>query len=107
MHPAVTFDPEKLAAVCRKHHVLVLEAFGSAVRDDFDPNRSDVDLIVRYDRAKRRASLLECDAFAFMEIGEDMAEVFGRETDVVNVDAVSSPHFLPEAMKATERLYAA
>ena len=107
MHPAVTFDPEKLAAVCRKYHVRVVEAFGSAVRDDFDPDSSDVDLLVLFDREKRRAWLAEHGGLASLRLHDEMEEVFGRPCDVVNIDAVENPYFLHQAMKHREPLYAA
>jgi predicted nucleotidyltransferase len=33
---------EEIAELCRKHHVRRLSVFGSAARDDFDPQRSDI-----------------------------------------------------------------
>ena len=106
MHPAVTYDPEELAAVCRKHNVKVLEAFGSAVRDDFQPDRSDVDLLVLYGHrgAPPEGVPRGLDALA---IREELAAVFGRPVDVVNVRAVSNPYFFESAFSHRERLYAA
>ena len=107
MHAAVTYDPEKLAAVCRKHGVRLLEAFGSVVRDDFDPSRSDVDLLCLYDRAKRRAFMREHGGLAAFAIREEMAEVFGRSCDFVDVDLVENPYFFANALRTRERLYTA
>lgn len=40
----------EIADLCRRFHVRRLEVFGSAARGtDFDPARSDVDLLVTYD----------------------------------------------------------
>lgn len=36
-------------AVCRDHSVKQLYAFGSAVTDHFNPERSDIDLLVEID----------------------------------------------------------
>jgi predicted nucleotidyltransferase len=38
---------EPILKACRKYEVARLAAFGSVVRDDFDPDRSDVDFAVR------------------------------------------------------------
>ena len=39
-----------IAELCRRFHVNRLEVFGSAARgSDFDPARSDVDLLVTYE----------------------------------------------------------
>jgi predicted nucleotidyltransferase len=38
-----------IAELCRRFHVTQLDVFSSAARDsDFDPYRSDVDLVVTY-----------------------------------------------------------
>jgi len=37
---------EAIAELCRKYSVQRLFAFGSAIRDDFRPGESDVDLLV-------------------------------------------------------------
>src|ERR1039457_7401821 len=44
----IAIDREKLAALCRARGVRKLSLFGSVVRGDFDPNRSDVDALVEY-----------------------------------------------------------
>jgi predicted nucleotidyltransferase len=40
---------DAIAAACARHSVLRLEAFGSALRDDFVPGQSDVDLLVEFE----------------------------------------------------------
>jgi len=41
----IQLDREKIAAFCRAHGIRKLSLFGSVLRDDFDPARSDVDLL--------------------------------------------------------------
>jgi predicted nucleotidyltransferase len=41
---------DELRAVCRRFHVRRLDLCGSAARGDFDPQRSDVDFLVEFDR---------------------------------------------------------
>ena len=48
MQPIITENREKIAELCRTHHVRRLSVFGSAVRDDFDSSNSDVDLLVEF-----------------------------------------------------------
>jgi uncharacterized protein len=38
----------EIAALCRQFRVRRLEAFGSAVREDFDPAKSDLDFLVEF-----------------------------------------------------------
>jgi predicted nucleotidyltransferase len=46
--PFIAEKREEIAELCRKHHVKRLAIFGSAVRDDFDPSRSDVDVVIDF-----------------------------------------------------------
>jgi len=39
---------DAIADACRRHQVLRMHLFGSALRDDFDPARSDLDLLVEF-----------------------------------------------------------
>ena len=54
MIPVLDQHRAEIAALCRQFHVLRLDLFGSAAREvDFDPARSDVDLLVTFDPAAR------------------------------------------------------
>lgn len=44
----IKIDQEKIAAFCRTHGIGRLSLFGSVLRDDFDPVRSDVDVLVEF-----------------------------------------------------------
>ena len=47
MHAEILRHRDTLVALCRRHGVARLDVFGSAARGvDFDPARSDVDLLV-------------------------------------------------------------
>ena len=53
-----------IAELCKRFHVKRLEVFGSAARgSDFDPARSDVDLLVTYESSTSRPTLEEYFAF--------------------------------------------
>ena len=39
---------DAIADACRQHQVLRMHLFGSALRDDFDPTRSDLVLLVEF-----------------------------------------------------------
>ena len=45
---SLSFDKSKLPAVSRKWKIAELSLFGSALRDDFEPD-SDVDLVVKFE----------------------------------------------------------
>ncbi len=44
----ITLDRAQLAAFCQKHGIRKLSLFGSILRDDFNPDRSDVDFLVEF-----------------------------------------------------------
>lgn len=44
----IAIDREILAALCRARDVQRLSLFGSVIRDDFDPDKSDIDILVEY-----------------------------------------------------------
>jgi len=41
----IPIDRERIAEFCRAHGIRKLSLFGSVLRDDFDPARSDVDAL--------------------------------------------------------------
>lgn len=45
---AIPIPHERIAEFCRKWGIRKLSFFGSVVRDDFDPERSDVDVLVEF-----------------------------------------------------------
>lgn len=44
----INLDHEKIAAFCRARGIRRLSLFGSVLRDDFDPDRSDVDVLAEF-----------------------------------------------------------
>ena len=63
-----------------------MEVFGSAIRDDFDPESSDIDLMLsRPSPAKVRISL-----FDEVTMCDDLAAIFGRKVDLVWRSSVES-----------------
>jgi len=77
-----------VAAACRQHHVVRLSMFGSAIRDDFDPTRSDVDFLVEFGSLPegRRAD-------AYFGLLAELEHIFKRPIDLVMASAVRNPYF--------------
>jgi uncharacterized protein len=48
MHSVLADKLPQVIDLCRRHGVRRLEVFGSVLRDDFDPARSDIDFIVEF-----------------------------------------------------------
>jgi predicted nucleotidyltransferase len=72
----IKIDHEKIAAFCRERGIQKMSLFGSVVRDDFDPARSDVDVLVEFlpDRIP---------GWEFFHWNEDLEPVFGRKVDLM------------------------
>lgn len=83
MHPNVLCHRDAIAELCRRHGVTRLEVFGSAARgDDFDPARSDVDLLVEFGPDVRQSF------DALFDFEEAVTQVLGRKVDLIERGAV-------------------
>lgn len=87
---------EKLADYCKAKGIARLELFGSAVRDDFDPEESDIDLLVDYEPGRHPG----LDHF---QVAEELSELFGRKVDL-NTAAMLGRH-LSRVRREGELLY--
>jgi uncharacterized protein len=80
MHPAVAQHREEIARLCREFGVTRLEAFGSAARgEDFDPERSDADFLVRFSRNAGRNAYRQ-----YFDFLDAMQTLLGRRVDLVS-----------------------
>ena len=92
-----------IAELCRRFHVNRLEVFGSAARgSDFDPARSDVDLLVTYESRSSRPTLEE-----YFEFREQLESLFGRSVDLVMAGAVRNPYVRADIERSRELVYEA
>lgn len=89
-------SPESLKAFCKAHGISRLSLFGSAARNDFDPARSDVDLLVEYEKGRHPG----LDHF---QIAEELSGLFGRKVDL-NTPPMLGRH-LPEISRKLKVLY--
>jgi len=91
-----------ISAICRKYRVLRLFAFGSALRDDFRPGESDIDLLVEfepmdgYDRAH-----------SYFDMAEDLEAALEVKVDLVMAGAVKNRYISAEIERTKQMLYAA
>jgi len=80
---AIPIPHEEIAAFCRKWGIKRLSFFGSIVRDDFDPERSDVDVLVEL-RTDTKARGL-----AFFGAQSELSDIFGRRVDLLEPVEIS------------------
>ena len=81
--PAIAIPHEKVAEFCRKWNIKRLAFFGSVIHGDFDPQRSDVDVLVEFDEEN------EPDWEVYSTIPDELAAILGvREIDLVEFDSL-------------------
>lgn len=82
MHPLIEKNRDAIANLCLLHGVHRLEVFGSILRDDFDPQRSDVDVLVEFDAQVT-------DNFTnFLDLKESLEALLGRSVDLMELRAI-------------------
>ena len=93
---------DAIAEACERHGVIRLDAFGSALRDEFRPGRSDVDLLVELDSMEPYARV-----DAYFGLLEDLRAILGEQVDLVISGAVKNPYIAREIARTKELLYVA
>jgi predicted nucleotidyltransferase len=72
----IVLDREKIAEFCRARGIRRLSLFGSVLREDFDPQRSDVDVLAEF-----KPGALQGVGFRYFGYGEELARIIGRKVD--------------------------
>lgn len=84
--------------LCRSHQVDKLYAFGSSITNHFDPNTSDIDVVVKIDiddPAERGEALLS--------LWDELEALFRRKVDLLTDDSIRNP-YLKSSIDRTKRL---
>ncbi len=92
---------EAVAALCRRYGVVRLDLFGSATTDRFDPQHSDIDVLVEFDSDPKH--LFD----RYFSVKEALESLFGRKVDLVSAGALRNPHFISAVEQTRETVYAA
>ena len=92
----------ELIDLCRLHHVQHLAVFGSAWREDFDPQHSDLDFLVEFQSLPPGAY-----ADTYFGLMEGLETLFRRPVDLVVESAIKNPYFLESVRQSKQWLYAA
>lgn len=94
----IALDTPELADFCRRNHIRRLALFGSALRDDFQPD-SDLDVLVEFEPGARVG-------LRFFALERELSRLFGRRVDL-NTPGFLSPYFRDEVMAEAEDIYVA
>jgi len=91
---------QSLPDFCQRWKIRELSLFGSVVRSDFRSD-SDVDVMVSFLPAAG------WDLYDIVEMRKELEEIFGRDVDFVEREAIVNPYRKEAIFKSAEVLYAA
>jgi hypothetical protein len=94
---------ETLVQLCQRYNVKHLELFGSALdKDKFNPQTSDIDFLVEFS-PMLPAEHAEC----YFGLLDRLQDIFGRNVDLVEVNAIRNPYLRESINKTRTEIYAA
>jgi uncharacterized protein len=91
-----------IAEICARYGVRRLDVFGSALREDFEPETSDVDLLVEFGPMDPYSRV---DAYFGML--NDLRSLLQAKVDLVMVGAVKNPYIARDIERTRVALYGA
>lgn len=92
---------QTMVELCARFGVVRLDAFGSALREDFEPDRSDLDLLVEFGPMEPYARF-----DAYFGIVDDLRDLLGMEVDLVMAGAVKNPYIARDIERTRRMVYA-
>ena len=75
-HLPIRVDRDRVARFCRDRGIVRLSVFGSVLRDDFDPARSDIDVLADFKPDATRGI-----GFRFFGYGDELGGILGGKVD--------------------------
>lgn len=91
---------DKLEAYCKRNHIKRLALYGSLLRSDFDPKKSDIDLLVEFDKTHIPGF------FDIARMEEELSAIFkGKKVDLRTPNDLSR-YFRSKVVSSAEVLYA-
>jgi len=83
----ISFE-NSLAQLCINFGVKRLELFGSASREDFDEQTSDLDFLIEFTE-----NPIDGAFDRYFDLKEALEHLFQRPVDLVEIKAISNPYF--------------
>ncbi len=93
---------DAIRQACKHFNVVQLDIFGSALREDFEPNRSDIDFLVDF------GPMPPVDKpDAYFGLLNELRTILGTEVDLVMVGALKNRYIRDDVNRTKQQLYAA
>lgn len=82
----IPIDYDQIVAACERWKIIELSLFGSVLRDDFQPDSSDIDMLVVF-HPEAHWTL-----FDLVDIEDDFKKILGREVDLIERGSIEQSH---------------
>jgi len=93
---------QAIARACQRFGVVRMHVFGSALRDDFRPADSDIDLLVEF-RSMTPHELVD----AYFDLLDELRFILDTPVELVMADAVKNRYIAADIERTKQVLYAA
>ena len=99
MHAILKDNLTQINAICAKHNVKTLFAFGSICKHDFSQS-SDIDLLVSFHQ-------MDFGDYAdnYFSIADEFESLFNRPEDLITEKSLSNPYFIASINESKKFLY--
>jgi len=91
-----------VVSLCRQYRVREVALFGSAAVEKFDPEASDIDLLVTFEPMPPAEHMR-----SYFGLLEDLETLLRRKVDLVERASIRNPFVLASILKSKVDLYAA
>lgn len=95
----IKIPKDRIADFCRRWKITEFALFGSALREDFH-TKSDVDVLVTFEKNA------PWSLFDIVRMQDELKEIFGREVDLVEKDALRNPFRRRAIIRESRVVYA-
>ena len=102
MQHIIEQNMDEIIRICVHRKVRRLAVFGSAINDRFDPERSDLDLVVEFEKMQPADH-----AEQYFGLVEDLEQLLKRPVDLVEPEPIRNPYFRKSLEETQVEIYAA
>jgi len=102
MHRIIKMNLKEIIRICTHRKVRSLAVFGSATGDRFDKRKSDLDLLVEFEKMQPAEH-----AEQFFGLAEDLERLLNRPVDLVEPGPIRNPYFRKSVEETQVVIYAA